>query len=98
MKNNFRCLKSESIAGNYGQSTSPISSSVAATQDIDNSDEVYNPSSNIDISPEKARKALRKIDLRIVPALVYTSILQHPKKNSIKFPLYTQAPKTHPSA
>ena len=80
----FSLSESESVTGIYGQSTSPISSS-AANQDIDDSYEVYKQSNDIEILPEKARRVLRKIDVRVMPVLFFTYMLQYLDKNSINF-------------
>lgn len=52
---------------------------------LDDSYEVYKQARDIEISPAEAKRVLRKIDLRLVPILFFTYMLQYLDKNSINF-------------
>ena len=71
--------KAESIT----DTTLPISS--AASQDLDDSYDIYKRYNDIEIESAEAKKVLRQIDLRVMPILFVTYMLQYLDKNSINF-------------
>ncbi|KAF2195248.1 MFS general substrate transporter [Zopfia rhizophila CBS 207.26] len=65
------------------QLSSPMSS--AASSNLDDTYEAYKKSRDVAIDPAEAKKVLRKIDLRIVPILFFTYLLQYLDKNGINY-------------
>jgi sugar phosphate permease len=63
---------------------SPASSSKASSQ-LDDTYEAYKKNQGADTDPAEAKKTLRKIDLRIVPILFFTYLLQYLDKNGINY-------------
>jgi hypothetical protein len=62
----------------------PISSATFL-RNLDDSYDVYKQGRDIPINPAEAKRVLRKIDMRIVPVLFFTYMLQYLDKNSINF-------------
>ena len=69
-----------SLAANRVDSISPISST-----HLDDSYEAYKNGKDIQADPAEIKRVLRKIDLRIIPILFFTYMLQYLDKNSINF-------------
>ena len=63
---------------------SPAMSSGASSQ-LDDTYEAYKHNQGADVDPAEAKKTLRKIDLRIVPILFFTYLLQYLDKNGINY-------------
>ena len=61
----------------------PLSS--AASSNLDDAYETYKQGEGVAIDPAEAKKVLRKIDLRIVPILFFTYLLQYLDKNGINY-------------
>ena len=59
--------------------------SISPTSDYDETYEIYRKQDATDIDPEEAKRVLRKIDLRILPLLMVTYMLQYLDKSSISF-------------
>ncbi|KAH8884898.1 MFS transporter [Thozetella sp. PMI_491] len=62
-----------------------IAPTPARTSDLDEAYELYKKQDAIDIDPEEAKRVLRKIDLRVLPLLMVTYMLQYLDKSSINF-------------
>ncbi|KAJ4988178.1 allantoate permease [Stagonosporopsis vannaccii] len=62
----------------------PALSSEASSQ-FDDTYEAYKNNQNAEIDPAEAKQTLRKIDLRIVPILFFTYLLQYLDKNGINY-------------
>ncbi|KAK2756550.1 hypothetical protein FQN54_005443 [Arachnomyces sp. PD_36] len=62
-----------------------ISSVSAASQDRDETYDVYKQSRVLETSPEESKAVLSKIDKRLLPILILTYMLQYLDKNSINF-------------
>ena len=56
-----------------------------AAKHLDDNYELYKSARDLDASPEEIKAVLRKIDLRIIPILFVTYMLQYLDKNSINF-------------
>lgn len=65
-------------------STIPASSSISP--DIDDSYEAYKSLGSREVDTVEAKRVLRKIDMRIVPILFGTYLLQYLDKNGKKHP------------
>ncbi|KAF2012132.1 MFS general substrate transporter [Aaosphaeria arxii CBS 175.79] len=63
---------------------SPVVPSETSSQ-LDDTYEEYKRNQGIEISPEEAKKTLRKIDFRVVPVLFFTYLLQYLDKNGINY-------------
>ncbi|KAF2115264.1 major facilitator superfamily domain-containing protein [Lophiotrema nucula] len=61
----------------------PLSS--AASSNLDDAYETYKQGEGVAIDPAEAKKVLRKIDMRIVPILFFTYLLQYLDKNGINY-------------
>ena len=59
--------------------------SISPTSDYDETYEIYRKQDATDIDPAEAKRVLRKIDLRILPLLMVTYMLQYLDKSSISF-------------
>ncbi|OCL09001.1 MFS general substrate transporter [Glonium stellatum] len=64
---------------------SPPISAAASSADLDDSYDVYKRNEGVEIDPEEAKRVLRKIDMRIVPVLFVTYLLQYLDKNGINY-------------
>lgn len=62
-----------------------ISSVSAASQDKDETYDVYKQNQDLETTPEASKRVLRKIDTRLLPILILTYMLQYLDKNSINF-------------
>jgi len=62
-----------------------ISPSPSAPDLLDDTYNVYKQTEGLDAGPDEEARVLRKIDLRIVPILLVTYMLQYLDKNSINF-------------
>ena len=73
----------------YNKGTDVIQHSPAlppeASSHLDDTYEAYKNSQGADIDPAEVKKTLRKIDLRIVPILFFTYLLQYLDKNGINY-------------
>jgi sugar phosphate permease len=65
------------------QSTDEISP-VSSTH-VDDNYELYKSARDVEIDPAEAARVLRKVDLRIMPILFITYMLQYLDKNTINF-------------
>jgi hypothetical protein len=67
----------------------PLSSvedlSSSSDRDLDETYQVYKATEQLEATEAEAKKVLRKIDLRIVPILFVTYMLQYLDKNSLNF-------------
>jgi hypothetical protein len=63
---------------------SPAISSSGSSQ-LDDTYEAYKNNQGLAIDPAEAKKTLRKIDLRVVPILFFTYLLQYLDKNGINY-------------
>ncbi|KAF2495246.1 MFS general substrate transporter [Lophium mytilinum] len=59
--------------------------STAGSSELDDSYETFRKAQGIEIDPVEAKRVLRKIDLRIVPVLFITYLLQYLDKNGINY-------------
>jgi len=57
----------------------------AVTKHIDDNYELYKTARDLEVSPSEIKAVLRKIDIRIIPILFFTYMLQYLDKNSINF-------------
>lgn len=63
---------------------SPVASSETSSE-LDDTYEVHKKNEGLGVDPVQARKVVRKIDLRIVPILFFTYLLQYLDKNGINY-------------
>jgi hypothetical protein len=63
---------------------SPAVSSSGSSQ-LDDTYEAYKNNQGLAVDPAEAKKTLRKIDLRVVPILFFTYLLQYLDKNGINY-------------
>lgn len=56
-----------------------------ASSELDDTYEAYKRNQGIEIDPEEAKRTVRKIDLRVVPILFFTYLLQYLDKNGINY-------------
>ncbi|KAK2793457.1 hypothetical protein FQN50_010001 [Emmonsiellopsis sp. PD_5] len=61
----------------------PVSS--ISSQALDDSYDVYKKTYDLQVTPEEAKKVLRKVDMRLLPILTLTYMLQYLDKGSINF-------------
>lgn len=54
-------------------------------RDLDDNYELYKNFKDVEIDPAESKKVLRKVDLRIMPILFVTYMLQYLDKNTINF-------------
>ncbi|KAF2807700.1 MFS general substrate transporter [Mytilinidion resinicola] len=59
--------------------------STAGSSDLDDEYDTFRKAQGVEIDPAEAKKVLRKIDLRIVPVLFITYLLQYLDKNGINY-------------
>ncbi|KAL2862640.1 putative MFS transporter [Aspergillus lucknowensis] len=71
-------------AGFETDGSSPVLSS-SASADKDDSYQVYDQARGLEVTPEEAKKVLRKIDMRLIPLLIVIYMLQYLDKNSLNF-------------
>lgn len=64
---------------------SPALPSSETSSQFDDTYKAYKSNQGLGFSPEEAKKTLRKIDLRIVPILFFTYLLQYLDKNGINY-------------
>jgi len=57
----------------------------AATKHADDNYELYKNARDLEAEPAEIKRVLRKIDLRVIPILFFTYMLQYLDKNSINF-------------
>lgn len=62
-----------------------ISASPASSTHLDDNYEIYKNGKGVEIDEAEYKRVLRKIDLRIIPILFVTYMLQYLDKNSINF-------------
>jgi hypothetical protein len=60
-------------------------SPAVSTRDLDDNYELYKNFQDVEIDPFEAKKVLRKVDLRVMPILFFTYMLQYLDKNTINF-------------
>jgi hypothetical protein len=60
-------------------------SPATSTRDLDDNYELYKNFQDVEIDPVEWKKVLRKVDLRIMPLLIVTYMLQYLDKNTINF-------------
>lgn len=61
------------------------SSSSAAAAHLDDNYALFQDARDIEVDPQEAKRVLRKIDMRLMPILFITYMLQYLDKNSINF-------------
>lgn len=61
------------------------STSPATSAHLDDNYALYQNARDIEIDPQEAKRVLRKIDMRLMPILFVTYMLQYLDKNSINF-------------
>jgi hypothetical protein len=55
------------------------------SRDLDDNYKVFNGTQDLEVTPEEAKRVLRKIDLHVVPVLFGSYMLQYLDKNSLNF-------------
>ena len=63
----------------------PLIPAAASSPYLDDSYNVFKRNQGVEIDPEEAKKALRKIDMCTVPVLFITYLVQYLDKNGINF-------------
>ncbi|GAB7347008.1 hypothetical protein MBLNU459_g3157t1 [Dothideomycetes sp. NU459] len=76
-------MSDKAVAG-ADQSISPAGSA-SGSPELDENYHLYKSYDAVDIDPLEAKKVLRKIDLRIIPVLFTTYLLQYLDKNGINY-------------
>ncbi|KAG8162776.1 hypothetical protein KVR01_007254 [Diaporthe batatas] len=70
--------KTASVSGENGVESS-------SDESLDESYQVFKATEDLRVDPAEAKRVLRKIDLRVVPVLFFTYMLQYLDKNSLNF-------------
>lgn len=60
-------------------------SAASSTLNLDDNYHIYKQSNEVEIDPAEVKRVLRKIDMRVIPVLFITYLLQYLDKNSINF-------------
>lgn len=60
-------------------------SSPAASAHLDDNYALFQDARDVEVDPQEAKRVLRKIDMRLMPILFITYMLQYLDKNSINF-------------
>lgn len=64
---------------------SPDNGSSTGSRDLDDNYKVFESTQDLEVTPEEAKRVLRKIDLHVIPVLFGSYMLQYLDKNSLNF-------------
>jgi hypothetical protein len=59
--------------------------SPTGSKQVDDNYELFQNARTIEVDPKEAKRVLRKIDIRLMPILFFTYMLQYLDKNSLNF-------------
>ncbi|KAH9883992.1 allantoate permease [Xylariomycetidae sp. FL2044] len=77
--------KRETVVVHPGNTSSSEDVSAASARDLDENYQLFKETQGLEVTEQEAKRVLRKIDMRVVPILFMTYMLQYLDKNSINF-------------